>query len=267
VQHRVPAKSGDEVGGAGSRLLPHSQIVPARTSQAGGQVPVVEEPLDLGLGEGPDLEDGSAVQGPPPVGVRPRGDDESVSRVGVDLPLDPGEGGGSSLLGRNLIQAVEQHYAPTRRELAVEPSRRLGGGHAPHRQSRCVWQREVTLSQYIGRKLAQANEYRDLAGQSTSHLRLPASPGQRRSYVLEQGGLAAARSAEHGEPHRISVDRLQVAPDRSAAGHTGASGGQLVRAQQRICLDIVHELRSKTEIDKNLLHGQRILIQPRPVRT
>src|SRR4051794_8492043 len=170
-------------------------------------------------------------------------DQETVSRKGLHLGLDPRDDLLPDFLGGDLVEAVQQDEAPACFELVPEPD--LGGwiwalfadevsaGHI--RQGR-RWSRQDRLGVF-------PQEKED--GEALPRLR-PLPAGHLKSDLLEESRLAASWSADQSQMVRERFAR-EVVPDRAPAGEL------LGKGPDRVGRGAARRRRLDGEVDEDLL--------------
>src|ERR1017187_2596448 len=93
-----------------------------------GQIPAVQEQLDLSGGKWPHGQDIGLGYHRPGESVGPRGDHEVVSRIAADQPLYPCSDGAAVFLACDLIEAVQQDHALAAAQLPLPPAIGLAAG-------------------------------------------------------------------------------------------------------------------------------------------
>ena len=223
----------------------------------GGQVPAVQEELDLIRRERPDHEDIGLGGQRAGEAVGPGGDHEVVARVGGDLPLDP-VGHGEAVVGAgDLIKAVEQDQAPAAAQLALPPAAWFLA--RPRRRPRPV-RRPAARSPGRRRSTRPARAARAGWGRACGPgVRATAGLGAAAGRVGEQGALAASRRADEREDHaRAAVEELaDRVPLRGVLGRPAERvTGRLVRGpadQRDVDVDLA-QLRDVVTAGREILH-------------
>ena len=210
VQGRIGLQQLQEPGGglAGPYLHgPHLSLADSSGGVPfGGQVPAVQELLDLLGGKRPHGQDVGVSYHWPGESVGPGGDHEMISRVTADLPLYPCGDDAAVLLARDFVQPVEQDHAPAAKQLPLPPALGLAAGHAADRGPHDIRQGRPGAGRYGPGVLAQ----RQQDGQAPP---VPApGPGTTASGMSQQGALPAPGRPGHRQDHPLAA--IQELADR-----------------------------------------------------
>ncbi|MCX3060257.1 hypothetical protein OFY01_10920 [Streptomyces sp. GXMU-J5] len=172
---------GDVLGALGARV------------PLDGQVPAVDEPGHLVVGELACLQDRGALDGRAEIAAGAGRDDVVVARVVLDLALDPADDDAAGQLVGDLVETVEEDEALTGLQALLEPAGRFLLLVPSQSRPDHLGERQPFVGHEVVRDAAQVQQHgnvapRALLGQAGAAGRVP-----------QERGLAGAGRADDGE--------------------------------------------------------------------